>query len=84
MAAGSQRAAVLRRAVQTEHHRLNHVATVTQAATVTELAAANPSLNRLQLYAAATGIGRAHTASMANTTVFAYAGASLPLLLPTK
>ena len=55
--------------------------TVTQAATVTELAAANPSLNRLQLYAAATRIGRAHIASTVNTIVLAYAGASLPLLL---
>ncbi|WBB77815.1 YibE/F family protein [Micromonospora sp. WMMD882] len=55
--------------------------TVTQAATVTELAHANPNLTRLQLYRAATRVGRAHIASTVNTIVLAYAGASLPLLL---
>ncbi|SCG62486.1 YibE/F family protein [Micromonospora halophytica] len=55
--------------------------TVTQAATVTELAHANPGLSRLQLYRAATRVGRAHIASTVNTIVLAYAGASLPLLL---
>lgn len=55
--------------------------TVTQAATVTELAHANADLTRLQLYRAATRVGRAHIASTVNTIVLAYAGASLPLLL---
>ena len=55
--------------------------TVTQAATVGELARANPSLSRLQLYRAATRVGRAHIASTVNTIVLAYAGASLPVLL---
>ncbi|MFG2053863.1 YibE/F family protein [Micromonospora sp. NPDC048930] len=55
--------------------------TVTQAATVTELAQANPGLSRVQLYRAATRVGRAHIASTVNTIVLAYAGASLPLLL---
>ncbi|SCG58390.1 YibE/F family protein [Micromonospora humi] len=55
--------------------------TVTQAATVTELARANPGLSRRQLYRAATRVGRAHIASTVNTIVLAYAGASLPLLL---
>ncbi|MCW6003178.1 YibE/F family protein [Micromonospora sp. CPCC 205371] len=55
--------------------------TVTQAATVTELARANPSLGRLELYRAATRVGRAHIASTINTIVLAYAGASLPVLL---
>ncbi|MFE9652641.1 YibE/F family protein [Micromonospora sp. NPDC006431] len=55
--------------------------TVTQAATVTELANANPGLSRMQLYRAATRVGRAHIASTVNTIVLAYAGASLPLLL---
>jgi uncharacterized membrane protein len=55
--------------------------TVTQAATVTELARANPSLGRLELYRAATRVGRAHIASTVNTIVLAYAGASLPVLL---
>lgn len=55
--------------------------TVTQAATVTELAHANPGLSRRQLYRAATRVGRAHIASTVNTIVLAYAGASLPVLL---
>ena len=55
--------------------------TVTQAATVTELARANPTLTRRQLYQAATRVGRAHIASTVNTIVLAYADASLPLLV---
>ncbi|SCL56703.1 Uncharacterized membrane protein [Micromonospora citrea] len=55
--------------------------TVTQAATVSELAHANPGLSRAQLYRAATRVGRAHIASTVNTIVLAYAGASLPVLL---
>jgi uncharacterized membrane protein len=55
--------------------------TVTQSATVTELAIANPAYRFRQLYQAATRIGRAHIASVINTIVLAYAGASLPLML---
>ena len=55
--------------------------TVTQAATVTELAHANPAYGFRQLYQAAARVGRAHIASVINTIVLAYAGASLPLLL---
>lgn len=55
--------------------------TVTQSATVTELARANPGYGFGQLYSAATRIGRAHIASVINTIVLAYAGASLPLML---
>ncbi|HEY0699210.1 MAG TPA: YibE/F family protein [Micromonospora sp.] len=55
--------------------------TVTQSATVAELARANPGYGFRQLYAAATRIGRAHIASVINTIVLAYAGASLPLML---
>ncbi|NMO51835.1 YibE/F family protein [Actinoplanes sp. TBRC 11911] len=55
--------------------------TVTQSATVTELAAANPGYGFRQLYGSATRIGRAHIASVINTIVLAYAGASLPLML---
>jgi uncharacterized membrane protein len=55
--------------------------TVTQSATVSELAQANPSYGFRQLYGAATRIGRAHIASVINTIVLAYAGASLPLML---
>jgi uncharacterized membrane protein len=54
---------------------------VTQAATVGELARANSTLTYAQLYGAATRIGRAHIASVVNTIVLAYAGASLPLLI---
>jgi uncharacterized membrane protein len=54
--------------------------TVTQAATVAELAA-HGGQSRLQLYRAASRIGRAHAASAVNTIVLAYAGGSLPLLL---
>ncbi|GIG92657.1 YibE/F family protein [Plantactinospora endophytica] len=55
--------------------------TVTQSATVGELALANPGYGFRQLYSAATRIGRAHIASVINTIVLAYAGASLPLML---
>jgi len=55
--------------------------TVTQSATVTELAVANPAYGFRRLYRAATRVGRAHIASVINTIVLAYAGASLPLML---
>jgi uncharacterized membrane protein len=55
--------------------------TISQAATVGEVARANPSLSRWQLYRAGTRVGRAHVSSVVNTLVLAYAGASLPLLL---
>ena len=55
--------------------------TVTQAYTVIELAAANPALHFIDLYRAASRVGRAHITSVINTIVLAYAGASLPLLL---
>ena len=55
--------------------------TVTQAATVGRARAANPNFGPRQLYSAATRVGRAHIASVINTIVLAYAGASLPLLV---
>lgn len=55
--------------------------TVTQATAVTELARANPALGYRQLYRSAARIGRAHIASVINTIVLAYAGASLPLMV---
>ncbi len=55
--------------------------TVTQASIVSELARANPSYGFRQLYGAASRIGRSHIASVVNTIVLAYAGASLPLLI---
>jgi uncharacterized membrane protein len=54
---------------------------VTQANTVAELATANPAYSARQLYRAANRVGRAHIASVINTIILAYAGASLPLLL---
>ncbi|GAA1824660.1 hypothetical protein GCM10009682_51020 [Luedemannella flava] len=55
--------------------------TVTQAYTVRELAHANPGLGFTDLYRRAARVGRAHIASVINTIILAYAGASLPLLL---
>lgn len=53
--------------------------TVSQAATVAELS--TTARSRLDVYRAATRVGRAHVASAVNTIVLAYAGTSLPLLL---
>lgn len=55
--------------------------TVTQSATVSELARANPAYGFAQLYRAASRVGRSHIASVINTIILAYAGSSLPLLI---
>jgi uncharacterized membrane protein len=55
--------------------------TVTQAAAVAELRAANPGLSARDLYRSGLRIGRDHIASTVNTLALAYAGAALPLLL---
>ena len=55
--------------------------TVTQAAAVWELSAANPSASRRELVAAGLRIGRTHVASVVNTLVLAYAGAAMPVLI---
>jgi len=55
--------------------------TVTQAAAVWELSAANPAANRRELVSAGLRIGRTHVASVVNTLVLAYAGAAMPILL---
>jgi uncharacterized membrane protein len=55
--------------------------TVTQTATVWELAAADPRAPRRSLLAAGMRVGRAHVSATVNTLVLAYVGASLPLLL---
>ncbi|WP_438452472.1 YibE/F family protein [Streptomyces asiaticus] len=55
--------------------------TVTQTSAVWELRDADPTTPRRKLYGAAMRIGRDHIASVVNTLVLAYAGASLPLLL---
>lgn len=55
--------------------------TVTQAATVGELAAADPGMGRWQLARRAMNVGRSHIAATVNTLVLAYVGASLPLIV---
>jgi uncharacterized membrane protein len=55
--------------------------TVTQAATVHELWAADPSASRWELLGRAMNVGRSHIAATVNTLVMAYVGASLPLLV---
>ncbi|QLE73043.1 YibE/F family protein [Streptomyces rectiverticillatus] len=55
--------------------------TVTQTSAVWELKDADPTASWRKLYGAAMRIGRDHIASVVNTLVLAYAGASLPLLL---
>jgi len=55
--------------------------TVTQAAAVWELSAANPAANRRELFGAGLRIGRTHVASVVNTLVLAYAGAAMPVLI---
>src|SRR5207249_9724417 len=59
---------------------LNDV-TVTQASSVWELHTVNPALRAVDLYRSGMRIGRDHIASTVYTLVFAYAGASLPLLI---
>ncbi len=55
--------------------------TVSQAACVFELHEANRNLTWQELYKRGIRIGQDHIASLVNTLVLAYAGASLPLLL---
>ncbi|MGH3358083.1 MAG: YibE/F family protein, partial [Nocardioidaceae bacterium] len=55
--------------------------TVTQTAAVWELAAADPTAGRRDVFTAAMRIGRAHVSATVNTLVLAYVGASLPLLM---
>ena len=59
---------------------LNDVA-IGQAATIDELALADPTLSRRQLYQRAMNVGIAHLAATVNTLVFAYLGTALPLLV---
>lgn len=59
---------------------LNDV-TIGQASTVLALRRANPTQRFAQLYRAGAEVGRDHLGATINTLVFAYAGASLPLLL---
>ena len=55
--------------------------TVTQVAIVFELIKANKKLGVSELYKRGLEVGKDHIASMTNTLVLAYAGASLPLFL---
>ncbi|MBI2099423.1 YibE/F family protein [Candidatus Uhrbacteria bacterium] len=55
--------------------------TTAQAAAVAELKEANSSLGFGELYRRGLSIGREHIASLVNTLVLAYAGASLPLFM---
>ena len=55
--------------------------TVAQASVVEQLRHANPNLKPTELFQRAMRIGQDHIASMVNTLVLVYAGASLPLLL---
>jgi uncharacterized membrane protein len=55
--------------------------TVSQASTVIALRRANPSLRFAGLFRGALEVGHDHIAATVNTLVFAYAGASLPILL---
>lgn len=59
---------------------LNDV-TVTQASAVWEIHAANPARTARQLYHSGMRVGRDHIASVVDTLVLAYAGATLPLLI---
>lgn len=54
---------------------------ITQASVVTELARANNTLSRYELYRRALRVGRDHIGSLVNTLALAYVGVSLPLLL---
>jgi uncharacterized membrane protein len=55
--------------------------TLTQAATVSELNQASPSLSRAVLATRAMNVGRSHIAATVNTLFLAYVGASLPLIV---
>jgi uncharacterized membrane protein len=59
---------------------LNDVA-ISQAATVEELHAVDPSLGWRALYTRTMNVGIAHLAATVNTLVFAYLGSALPLLV---
>lgn len=55
--------------------------TVTQVSTVAALKRTDPGLSTAGAYREAMRVGRDHVASVVNTLVLAYAGASLPLVL---
>lgn len=55
--------------------------TISQTAVVEKLAEANPKFTRRQLFVRSMDVGRDHIASLVNTLVLVYAGASLPLFV---
>lgn len=55
--------------------------TVSQASIVRSLLKSNPRLSIKELYGNAMSVGRDHVASLVNTLILVYAGASLPLFL---
>ena len=55
--------------------------TISQASIVNELKQANPKYKFPHLFTKAMNVGRDHIASLINTLILVYAGASLPLLL---
>lgn len=55
--------------------------TIAQVAAIDELHSANEKLGPTELYRRGISIGKEHIASVVNTLVLAYAGASLPLFL---
>lgn len=55
--------------------------TTSQTAAIEELHKADPTMSAKQLYSAGLSIGREHIASLINTLILVYAGASLPLFL---
>jgi len=54
---------------------------ISQVSTVEQLKQANPELSNRQIYIRSLKVGVDHITSMINTLFFAYAGASLPLLI---
>ncbi|MGI6366984.1 MAG: YibE/F family protein [Anaerolineae bacterium] len=54
---------------------------VAQAATVEQIASANPALRRRELFIRGMAVGKDHISSMVNTLMLVYAGTSLGLLL---
>jgi uncharacterized membrane protein len=55
--------------------------TTAQSATIDELHKANPTLTAPELFQRGLSVGKEHIASLVNTLVLAYAGASFPALL---
>jgi uncharacterized membrane protein len=58
--------------------------TAGQAATIQEVAKANPRLDFFELYRSGINVGREHVASLVNTLFLAYTGVSLPMFLAFK